>query len=71
MKEKNGTYNVIRNGIDEKELKKHRYGKINIEYQEVGDGCLKVEAPKISPMHNHYRTKCYSVLLDCKNSSRK
>lgn len=71
VKEKNGTYNVIRNGIDEKELKKHRYGKINIEYQEVGDGCLKVEAPKISPMHNHYRTKCYSVLLNCINSTRK
>jgi hypothetical protein len=69
LKNKNGTYKVDRNSIDEKELKKHRYGKINIEFDEVGDGCLKVEAPKVSPNHFHYRSKCYSVILQCKNPS--
>ncbi len=69
VKNNNGTYKVDRNSIDEKELKKHRYGKINIEFDEVGDGCLKVEAPKLSPNHFHYRSKCYSVILQCKNPS--
>jgi hypothetical protein len=67
LKNKNGTYKVERNSIDEKELKKHRYGKINIEFDEVGDGCLKAEAPKVTPNHFHYRSKCYSVIMQCKN----
>jgi hypothetical protein len=70
VKNPNGTYKVIRNSIDEKELKKHRYGKINIEFEEVGDGCLKVEAPKETPNHYHYRSKCYAVKLHCINPPR-
>jgi hypothetical protein len=70
VKNPNGTYKVIRNSIDEKELKKHRYGKINIEFEEVGDGCLKVEDPKVIPNHFHYRSKCYSVILQCINPHR-
>ncbi len=70
IKNQNGTYKVVRNSIDEKELKKHRYGKINIEFEEVGDGCLKVEAPKDTPNHYHYRSKCYAVKLLCINPPR-